>query len=384
MDQSLLALEFTETWREAHNLPGTVCCLPNELLIQMFELLEASDRGCLALCDRTLHAKLFKAATKAAFLHNNLQREALIAKDDPSLFYCHYCHILQETARVPPPHLTGLGKFKDSLHCVVQRSFQRQLHVPLQIHRRASTYQFGFQHVRLVMARHRLSPSYGMDADALSVVEVMVHLTSERRTTTLLSVKPRIVNDDLHLRIQQWIMFDSDDLSSAVGSMAISVCAHCNAGFCSRHLMVDLITCKLQHANSHKDCPTCHPFLRCRYCGIEAHIGVRRLQKDRGRVIMISKWLSLGEGDTPHQNRWKRHLYNPAQYSPDSQLLPADAENGTRTGLKARHAKSYHALTDEMARLLETDSYMRDFARLQGTICGRVEPSLLNILTRAA
>ena len=60
------------------------------------------------------------------------------------------------------------------------------------------------------MARHRHDLGYGIALDALSITKIQPSDFAE--VTTLLSVEPRIISDELCLRVQQWVMFDQDEV----------------------------------------------------------------------------------------------------------------------------------------------------------------------------
>lgn len=242
---------------------------------------------------------------------------------------------------------------------------KRKLHTPLQIHGYASAYRFGFQHLQLAMARHRLGSSYGMDLNALSVVEGMIYFSSQTRTKTtkLLSVEPQVVADELYLRVQQWTMFDGEDLSPAVDRIFIEICAHINRFSWTRRLISDLIRCKLQQADSRPDCATCHRFLKCEACAIEFRIEARQLRSGRGKALVMTKWIHLGRGEHMDDQQWRRHLYDPQESVFGSRFVPASSEDSRSCGFETGYWKPQASLTDEMADILETGSFLKSFER---------------------
>jgi len=65
-------------------------------------------------------------------------------------------------------------------------------------HSGASAYSFAFQNLQLAMARHRLGHLYGLSLGTLAVVDVQPQ--NLYQATTLLSVEPRIIANELYLR----------------------------------------------------------------------------------------------------------------------------------------------------------------------------------------
>lgn len=355
---------------------GPLSQLPNELLLDILDLLDASDRACLSLCDRSLGRTLEHTRRSPCLRHRDgLQRKTLLlrlAEDCPALFFCHDCRALHGCAGVPPPGLVGCRKIKKAwLRCVVDPDYQRQLQHPLEIHGAASCYQFSFQHLQLVMKRFKLGPPHGMGLGQLAITEVQRHRGSEAgeatksTTTTLLSVEPQILCEELHLRVQQWIAFGSPDLSPAIGKFCIGVCAHINADYKTLGLMSALVRCKLEHGDSRPACGTCHPVLKCARCAIEFSIQARHLRNGRGRAVVITKWLNLGRGRDPEDECWKRHLHSFEIGRAKGSLIQSVAEDDSAgRKFEAGYCKPYAVLTDELAGVLEDDASLREFSRM--------------------
>jgi hypothetical protein len=82
------------------------------------------------------------------------------------------------------------------------------------------------------MTRHRRGCGSGHALEMLQACE-----TSEASEfdyiTTLLSVEPAIINDELYLRIQQWIVFVSGGLDEIVKLQNLSICNHFNNECCT-------------------------------------------------------------------------------------------------------------------------------------------------------
>lgn len=158
------------------------------------------------------------------------------------------------------------------------------------------------------------------------------------------------------------LMFDSDDLSPAIGRFCTGVCLHFNGGPWTRPVVSDLISCKLQHGDAREGCPTRHPSHKCDLCAMEVHVGVRQLQHGRGKALVTTKCMDLGRGNSGQgDERWSRHLFNPWRSVSRARLVLLKAEGSVRGAFETGHRMP--TLTDELAAVLEKDLYPKRFER---------------------
>lgn len=203
------------------------------------------------------------------------------------------------------------------------------------------------------MVRYRNGLNFGMPLDALSITEVQTF--DYFKATTLLAVEPRIVSDELCLRVQQWIKFDRREVPSVENTRSLGICSHVNR-FTISH-MPNLIQCKLRHCNQKQDCRTCHSFFQCSECAAEFEVDTRDFG-DRGSALIITKWLNLGRGDTPLDPKWRRHLYQPCdQRLQPSPVTKADRKGSIRGSFEREDGHSQEMLTEGNASVLRDGLY---------------------------
>lgn len=332
--------------------------LPPELLLHIVDFLEASDAALLSLCNHDLCRALGGASSWTSLtaehgLRDQRQRFLLrLARDHPKYFYCHTCSTLHLTACV--------GQARDLdfqspplpywLRCLCDFRSAAGLRRCFETHWDGSgTYDFLFPHLQLAMMRHHQGAPYGQLLATLAIREIQELSEEPGEPTTLLSVEPMIVSDQLFLRVQQCITISLTVFRSEMErSWYISICTHATRHH--REFRADLLRCKLEH-QSQRDpaCATCAPFTRCSKCDIEFTTSVHPLG-DEASVIVVTKWLDLGRGETPEDPKWQRNLC-PWVYGGDSTLVGAQTANSTSLAFEAS-AKSMRALTDEHLDLM--------------------------------
>ena len=234
--------------------------LPHELLLSIVDFLDEADRACLSLCNHSLGHRLgdhFWDKLRIDSGSRDQRRDFLLrlVRDHPRHFFCYSCSHLHlskhvqvpcsETVQARPPyfvcdsssrlHLADDAKVprlasrqRSQLRCIRQAGFQERPKC-FKVHQAGSAYGFVFQHLQLAMARHRHGPGHGIALDTLGVVEVQEpgHHDSDG-VATLMSVDARIILDELCLRVQQWIVFDQDQVPNTANTWSLVVCCHIN------------------------------------------------------------------------------------------------------------------------------------------------------------
>lgn len=234
------------------------------------------------------------------------QREQFLntfARDLPSWFYCHSCSHLHPIDRIRPPG--PLDGPSNVLWCP-QANIEGSLYPYLDGLGSFPYYRILFHHLQLVMRRYYLGPDYGISTDDLSFVQVNELGESELkgRRTTLFSVEARVCADParLCLRIQRWAVLHTNVLELAVErAKCIGVCIHHNA---DESEMFQLIVSNLDEYLTRSEEPREPKRQVCRRRKFVYQLEVLDTGSD-GLAIVITKWLDLGSGLTPADQRWR-------------------------------------------------------------------------------
>lgn len=333
--------------------------LPSELLLQITKFVDISDAVCLTICSRVLNQKLSSSLWTSLKLNSDFKEQrqdflCRLAQDYPRYIYCYLCCRLHIGSRIHPPgpdirrgHL---------LKCVTYGPTSHLSKYLFQTHEGFSLYSLTFSHVQLALLRHRYGNDYGLPLDALSIVEIQYRHNHD--IMTLLSVEPAIIDENLHLRVQQWVVYPPGEVARIAEYRRLNVCAHIDA--CSLTALPNLIRCRLLHTERPLQvCRTCEPLLKCTVCGIEFQMTIEDLA-GRGTAVVVSKWLNFGSGKSPKESGWamKFGFYMGSQ-------VPIEGVREAR-GLSQRFEEASHkplkTLTEEHAQLLEGETYVQSFA----------------------
>ena len=125
----------------------------------------------------------------------------------------------------------------------------------------------------------------------------------------VLQVEPRIIDDELFLRVQHWIAFDRHQPPTFKWLHGPSICPHINIyrTRCEEFTISKLLRCQIQHVGTQGTCPTCSVPYRCNDCDAEFKTNTRRLD-DRKVAVVVTKWLDMGSGYSQANPKWRRHI----------------------------------------------------------------------------
>ncbi|OCK85545.1 hypothetical protein K432DRAFT_269977, partial [Lepidopterella palustris CBS 459.81] len=254
--------------------------LSTELLLLITAFLDVSDAACLALTHRALAAKLRSRSwdslrtTEAA----GIQREIFLnrlAQDLPDFWCCQPCLRLHRKALVPPT----VSLQRRRLQCLTEKHRILLGSHTACGHQEMSRYALIFPHVHLAMRRHRNGANYGISVESLAVTEVQTYSgdETERKMTTLLSVEPSIIFDEMYLRVKHWALFP---LFNPLEREKLTFTHLCHHDF------------------------QCRPsILHCATCSADFEVEIKYF--DNGSTaLVITKWLNIGSGESPKHNRW--------------------------------------------------------------------------------
>ena len=326
--------------------------LPTELLLSILDFLSVSDRACLSLCNRALRNKLGATSKDLARYgkaqgntHSRPDFLLRLSRDSPGAFYCFDCRRLHPSVRTRPP---------GPLFCPDPYRFSGCFASDLGFYYHFTNgvyhkYHLMFQHVQLAMARYRYGVNDGIALDTLSYTEVRV--SDHCNISILFSVEPRIISNGLYLRMQHCILFDHGSSSNVARWATPKVCTH----------YIELAhecrlprPCTSSRETLNKIRGTSPPFQHCPTCSISYHVEIKRLG-DRYRAFVLTKWLSLGQGNSPLDPKWQRHLLYPA-----IERVPL-VEGGILQLFEQQPGKSHKELTESNVSTLCNEGYRDTF-----------------------
>ena len=307
--------------------PITLPDLPLELLLMVAEDLSPVDFACLALCNRRLLSSLGSACrdlpkSRTGGPEDGPRIDFLtrFSRDLPQYHVCHAClrlHLWRKVA-LPGPKFK-LAACVESLDGSVHR-LKKPLYI---IHYPSHAYyKFYFVHLQLAMRRFYHGAPFGIPVQSLLYTEVGVNrITYEAlrptkphdeeefqcsHMTTLLSVDARICSEPpgFYLRTQELAVVRQHNLSLLFphpknGSM--HSCMHLGRISKLKAVVHELID---KYRSDTTTRPRDHG--RCDKCNTSWQIEIRKMgQKDV--CLVFTRWLDLGPGLSPDDNRWRCH-----------------------------------------------------------------------------
>ena len=301
---------FCLPWFRRHcvNQPDTASTslrtLPPELLLMIALQLPLADAANFALIDRRLSTLIgstywSRLRTDAVMPGHREQFLNTLARDLPSWFYCYSCSNLHRLDRIRSPG--PLDRPSNLLLC-------SQGLLDLCYGGPYPQYSLLFHHVQLAMRRHHLGPGYGISTDDLSFVQVNELGESEvkGRRTTLFSVEARICTEPARfcLRIQRWAVLHTNILELAVErAKYVRLCIHHDM---EEDEFSQLVTSSLEEYLTRSEGAREPEGRICRQCKFDYQLQVLDIGSD-GLAIVITRWLDLGSGLTPLDQKWKLH-----------------------------------------------------------------------------
>ena len=278
--------------------------LPSELLLMIALQLPLTDAANFALINRRLSMLIGPIywphlSVDAAIPGHREQFLNTLARDLPSWFYCYSCSNLHRRDRTRPP-----GPFDRPSNPL----FCSHDYLHLSYGEPYPDFMFSFHHLQLAMRRYHLGPGYGIPTDDLSFVQVNELGESELRgrRTTLFSVEARVCTEParLCLRIQRWAVLHTNILEMAVErAKCIRLCVHHDL---EEDEFSQLIASSLEGYLTRSEGGQEPERRVCRRCRFDYQLQVLDTGSD-GLAIVITRWLDLGSGLTPLDQKWKLH-----------------------------------------------------------------------------
>ncbi|QKX62699.1 uncharacterized protein TRUGW13939_09860 [Talaromyces rugulosus] len=336
--------------------------LPTELILLIRSHLSPMDTACLTLCS---HVLLLKIGTDSLLFANNSEQDGKnrediltrISLDTPSYYFCHVCYKLHLWKAVCMPQ----AGYPRALLCLLRDDHGCLASIMNTNVTEVTTYFFQFVHLQLAMRRYQYGPSYGISTELLSHVEVM-HAEPDG-VTTLLSVEAQVCpgqengKGSLLLRVQQWAKIPAScpDIVSLADLVYMEICDHI-------HLKN---ACKeFAHSSKAEKINTMSPMYQCHRCLVDFQFQIQDIETrgdGRARVLIVTKWLDLGDGLDPKDPQWVAQVH---QY-PKVQLPHRDI-GSVCSRFESNFGSSQQELTHQNRRLMSKEGF-RDVLRRHGT-----------------
>ena len=320
--------------------------LPSEILLCVSVFLPVKSLACFCLCNHRLFSILSTTTLKGLSECDESERAGflgLLAEYLPQHFFCHQCCRLHHKGKLEPPDFDPW--IRRALPCVEDAPSLR--HDSPYI---TSDYRLKFPHVQLAMKRHRRGPNHGISLDEVSFTELKDYTSSREEITTLLSAEARIISDQLLVRVQQWTLVPQDKCDEFVARATLAdLCPHKKLRYQLHREVSARVECRLRHLRgSEEPSNCCKGSVRCSSCAMEFQIDVRDFG-ERGTALVVTKWLNLGSGLTPLDQRWRKHV---VQSGLENYMLEEPPDDGVCLSFERAEGRPVDALTQHNATLL--------------------------------
>lgn len=200
----------------------------------------------------------------------------------------------------------------------------------------------------------------GISTDSLAHVEVIQ--PNPDSVTTLLSVEAQACpgqengKSSLLLRVQQWARIPDfcPDIVSLADLVYMDICYHLYLGRALK---------EFAHSSDAEKTNSKSPMYQCHRCLVDFQFQLQDIETrddGRARVLIVTKWLDLGDGLDPKNPQWAAQV----DLYPDVQLLRRDI-GSVCLQFESNFGSSEQELTDQNRRLMSKERF-RDALRGHG------------------
>ena len=274
--------------------------LPSEMLLHIASFLPVGSAALLALCNHSTSCILGPQYWEKLQTVPPREREEFLLtleRDLPAFIFCHRC------AKLHLPDDRGTG-------AVVRFPHERKDERPcFRADLRTGTYRyfhhaFRFEHVQMIMKRHRLGLDNNAHLQRLSMTETFYRPTHNYQV----SMEVRVESDELLVRAQHRLLIPTGHPIQMPKVGFAHLCRHLQSPIRKDYLW-KLLHCRMDHLNNEEHpCSRCTGLKQCRSCPTEFQIDVKDFQS-QGIAIVITRWLDLGRGESPVDPKWGSHLW---------------------------------------------------------------------------
>lgn len=259
-----------------------------------------------------------------------------------SSFYCYHCHkvhllplrerrtICMETRCVQelwtPTHERIFNRLEESL-CQRGKSSYNEDPDSNANTRTVYHHRFCFEHVQMAMQLHQRGSTH-------LVKGYLAHLSLTRKIVIEMSLfggykgfhffEPRIVDDQMIVRAQSWIVIPSNDSLNYHKQFRLprylyntTACAHLDLRHGEDNPLTWLLRCRLAHVRYpvSSPCISCGRNLRCPMCPTEVQVDIKTFHDGKSKttktiMLVITRWQLVGGGTSPYEGHWAHRLSN--------------------------------------------------------------------------
>ncbi|RSL56417.1 hypothetical protein CEP54_008865 [Fusarium duplospermum] len=294
--------------------------LPNEVIDIIFKCLDGPTQICFALTCRTLHGSYFRKTDpyyrrkkdwywRKGFL-------CRLEKDNPQYYCCLQCAKLHRWDVPSKEDWSGSKQWKGHLDCHSTRGPEHDyFEFPV-----GEDYSLTYHAVRVIMNRHRYGPRHGTPLEAIELDTHKLH--QETGTTVDMTVRPRIIDDELFLSVRHNILHpqnDTQSLENFINQVRWRVCRHLQIGThwtganCWSLRKLLFLPRRIPELEQGcwpcQDCTSEFGSVRsCQVCMTDYQLKISRQyegKRENGWSIEITVWHQLGNGRDPYdEDRW--------------------------------------------------------------------------------
>ena len=208
-------------------------------------------------------------------------------------------------------------------------------------------YRLTSLHIQLALKRYHYGAPYGIDLRSLSYAEIVKNSSTSKPLTTALHVTPRIASGRMYTRTQLWLLSSATHVghsSYKYDDHDLQICAHITQSDIN-----DLLRCKLDNRHN-RNCETCPPYLRCYTCGTEFH--VREEQVLTCSALVLNIWRELGQGESPQDRSWQKHMVRDGKGRHDTVFTEADPVDGCRAIFEGQRGNPAESVFKELSSVM--------------------------------
>ena len=329
--------------------------LPPELIHQIVMSLPPSSAASLALASHTLLCILGiqhlvclgpNSLTTAARDQMIVEERTIflegLVRDLPagSSFYCYHCHkihllplkkrrvVCMETKCVQElwtsKHERIFNRVNESL-CQRGRSSYNKDPNSKATTRTVYHRRFVFEHVQMAMQLHQrgfLHLLKGYLAHLSLATPQVIQMSSFGGYKGFHFFEPRIVNNQMIVRAQSWIVMPYNDRLNVHKQFQLperlfdtTACAHLNLGGWEENLLTWVVRRRLADIRyqTPSPCVTCVGNIRCPMCPTEVQVDIRTVYIDKSKtrrtiMLVVTRWQLVGGGTSPYEQCWAHRL----------------------------------------------------------------------------
>lgn len=286
---------------------STLDRLSPKLIIYTARFLSPDSAASFALCCHSIYAVLGTRYWESLRTQDQQEQRmaflTLLERDLPEYIIFHPCRILhlpqKESAATQVYQLRQ--EIQDIIKLCDHEQYKGGTSEFIHIH-------FYFSNFQMAMKRHRLGLPY---SDYLIMLG-----TWDQGTVDELPYQTRalakIVDKSLILRRRSALLIPLGRTIQIPVYAYMGICPHTRTRDLNVRVLQD-VRCRVEHNHHLGQCSKSSGLKQCCYCPTEYQVDLQECGP-RGVLVVITKWLDLGEGRTWTDSKWRSHLANMEPY----------------------------------------------------------------------